>query len=158
MERTLTEELIAYDTSHPDGIKLCAGFVKGWLESRDIVARQIGVRDLPVTMAEVGPEDAPCTVLLHGHLDVVPGRPEQFSPRREGERLHGRGAYDMKGALACLLLALADLREQDAVRVRLGIVPDEESEEETDRGGERLLGGGFGGGFALTGAAPGAHM
>jgi succinyl-diaminopimelate desuccinylase len=151
MERTLTEELIAYDTSHPDGIRLCAGFVKGWLESRDIVARQIGVRDLPVTMAEVGPADASQTVLLHGHLDVVPGRPEQFTPRLEGERLHGRGAYDMKGALACLLLALADLRKQDQVRVRLGIVPDEEAEEETDRGGDRLVEAGFLGDFAITG-------
>ena len=89
--------------------------------------------------------------MLHGHLDVVPGRPEQFTPRQDGERLHGRGAYDMKGALACLLLALADLREQDQVRVRLGIVPDEESEEETDRGGDRLVEAGFLGDFAITG-------
>ena len=150
-EQTLTEELIGYDTSNPEGIKLCAGFVKGWLESRDIVARQIGVRDLPVTIAEVGPQDASRTVLLHGHLDVVPGRPEQFAPRQEDERLHGRGAYDMKGALACLMLALADLRQQDQVRVRLGIVPDEESEEETDRGGDRLVEAGFLGDFAITG-------
>jgi succinyl-diaminopimelate desuccinylase len=150
-ERTLTEELIGYDTSNAEGIRLCAGFIKGWLESRDIVAHQIGVRDLPVTIAEVGPKDAPRTVLLHGHVDVVPGRPEQFKPRLEGERLHGRGAYDMKGALACLLLALADLREQEQVRVRLGIVPDEESEEEDDRGGDRLVEAGFVGDFAITG-------
>ena len=57
----------------------------------------------------------------------------------------------MKGALACLLLALADLRSQDQVRVRLGIVPDEESEEETDRGGDRLVEAGFVGDFAITG-------
>ena len=68
-ERALTEELIRYDTSTVEGIKLCAGFVKGWLEARDIVARQIGVRDLPVTLAEVGPQDGALTVLLHGHLD-----------------------------------------------------------------------------------------
>jgi succinyl-diaminopimelate desuccinylase len=150
-ERALTEELIGYDTSTPEGIGLCAGFVKGWLEARDIVARQIGVRDLPVTVADVGPAEARHTVLLHGHLDVVPGRPEQFRPRLEGDRLYGRGAYDMKGALACLLLALADLREQDLVRVRLGIVPDEESEEEDDRAGDRLVKTGFLGDFAITG-------
>ena len=150
-ERALTEELIGYDTSNPEGIRLCAGFVKGWLESRDIVARQIGVRDLPVTVAEVGPQDAPLTLLLHGHLDVVPGHPEQFTPRLEGERLHGRGAYDMKGALACLMLALADLRDEEQVRVRLGIVPDEEAEEEVDRGGDRLVEEGFLGDFAITG-------
>jgi len=150
-ERALTEELVRYNTSTVEGIKLCAGFVKGWLEARDIVARQIGVRELPVTIAEVGPQDGAPTVLLHGHLDVVPGRPGQFVPELDGDRIIGRGAYDMKGALACLLLALADLRDERRVRVRLGIVPDEESEEETDRGGDRLVESGFLGDFAITG-------
>src|SRR3954453_23587798 len=148
--RALTEELIQYDTSTVEGIKLCAGFVKGWLDARDIAAQQLGVRGLPVTMAEVGPGDGRPVVLLHGHIDVVPGRQEQFMPRVDGDRLYGRGAYDMKGALACLLLALADLRSQDEVRVRLGIVPDEEPEEETARGGGRLEEAGFIGDFALT--------
>ena len=57
----------------------------------------------------------------------------------------------MKGALACLMLALADLREQREVRVRLGIVPDEESEEDSDRAGDRLVQTGFLGDFAITG-------
>ncbi len=157
-ERALTEELIGYDSSTTEGIRLCAGFVKGWLESRDIVARQIGVRDLPLTVAEVGPPEAQSTVLLHGHLDVVPGRPEQFEPRLDGDRLYGRGAYDMKGALACLMLALADLRDQDRVRVRLGIVPDEESEEEDDRAGDRLVDTGFLGDFAITGEPTDMHV
>jgi succinyl-diaminopimelate desuccinylase len=150
-ERVLTEKLIGYDTSAPEGIKLCAGFIKGWLDARDIETRQIACRDLPVTLAEVGPETAATTVLLHGHVDVVPGRAEQFEPRLEGDRLLGRGAYDMKGALACLLLAIADLRGQAGVRVRLGIVPDEESEEEVERGGELLVEEGFVGDFAITG-------
>ena len=50
-------------------------------------------------MVEVGPAEGPA-VILHGHLDVVPGREEQFEPRVEGDRLIGRGAYDMKGGLA----------------------------------------------------------
>ena len=114
-QRALTEKLIAYDTSAPEGIRLAAGFVKGWLEARDIEARQIDVRGLPVTIAEVGPADG-TTVLLHGHLDVVPGRPGQFEPRVDGERLFGRGAYDMKGALAAMLLALNDMRDTAEVR------------------------------------------
>ena len=157
-ERLLTEKLIGYDTSQPEGIKLCAGFIKGWLDARDIDTRQIACRDLPVTLAEVGPETAPTTVLLHGHVDVVPGRAEQFEPRLDGDRLYGRGAYDMKGALAALLLAIADLREQDGVRVRLGIVPDEESEEEVERGGDLLVEEGFIGDFAITGEPTDMHV
>jgi succinyl-diaminopimelate desuccinylase len=157
-ERLLTEKLIGYDTSGSEGVKLCAGFVKGWLDARDIVTRQLDCRNLPVTVAEVGPDDAPVTVLLHGHVDVVPGRAEQFEPRLDGDRLFGRGAYDMKGALAALLLAVADLRDSTRIRVRLGIVPDEESEEDTDRGGDLLVSEGFVGDFAITGEPTDMHV
>ena len=157
-ERLLTEQLIAYDSSRTEGIKLCAGFVKGWLEARGIETAHLEVRGLPVIVAEVGPAQAPLTVLLHGHLDVVPARPEQFEPVVEGDRLFGRGSYDMKGAVAALLLALADLRSQDGVRVRLGIVPDEESEEESERGGELLVSEGFVGDFAITGEPTDMHV
>ena len=156
-ERALTEKLIAYDTSDAEGIRLAAGFVKGWLEARDIEARQIDVRGLPVTIAEVGPADGP-TVLLHGHLDVVPGRPGQFEPRVDGDRLLGRGAYDMKGALAAMLLVLHDLRDETRVRVRLGVVPDEESEEEAVRGSDQLVREGFVGDFVITGEPTDMHI
>jgi succinyl-diaminopimelate desuccinylase len=109
-------------------------------------------------MAEVGPEGAETTVVLHGHVDVVPGRPEQFQPRQDGDRLFGRGAYDMKGALACMLLALTDLGESTRVRLRLGIVPDEESEEESERGGDLLVDSGFIGDFAITGEPTDMHV
>ena len=159
-ERLLTEKLIGYDTSDPEGIRLCAGFVKAWLEARDIETMEMTVRGLPVLIADAGPDQGALTLLLHGHIDVVPGLPEQFRPRAEGERLYGRGAYDMKGALAALMLALVDLRDQRqrAVRVRLGVVPDEESEEETERGGELLVAQGFVGDFAITGEPTDLHI
>ena len=150
-ERLLTEKLIGFDSSRAQGVRLCAGFVRGWLEARDVAVHELTVRDLPVLVADAGPADAPLTVLLHGHLDVVPGRQEQFVGRVDGDRLFGRGAYDMKGALASLLLAMADLQDIEGVRVRLGIVPDEESEEEVDRGCDLLIDAGFRGDFAITG-------
>jgi succinyl-diaminopimelate desuccinylase len=146
----LATRLIGYDTSAPEGVLEAAGFVEGWLEARGIGVVTEEVRGLPVLRAEVGPEEAP-TVVLHGHLDVVPGRPGQFEPRLDGDRLYGRGAYDMKGALAAMLLTTAALREQERVRVRLGIVGDEESEEAAERGSDKLVDSGFVGDFAITG-------
>jgi succinyl-diaminopimelate desuccinylase len=146
----LATRLIGYDTSEPEAVLEAAGFVKGWLEARGIEASHYEVRGLPVLQAEVGPAEAP-TVVLHGHLDVVPGRPGQFDPRVEGDRLYGRGAYDMKGALAAMMLTTAAMRDQDRIRVRLGIVGDEESEEDSDRGSDHLVDGGFVGDFAITG-------
>ncbi len=157
-ERLLTEKLIGYETSNREGVKLCAGFIKGWLDAREIPTRQLDCRGLPVTMAEVGPADATTTLLLHGHIDVVPGRPEQFEPRLDGDRLIARGAYDMKGAVASLMLAFADLRDQGGVRVRLAIVPDEESEEEVERGGDLVVAEGFLGDFVITGEPTDMHV
>ncbi len=146
----LATRLISYDSSHSDGVLEAAGFVKGWLEARGIEAAEEEVRGLPVLMAEVGPADAP-TVVLHGHLDVVPAHSGQFEPRIEGDRLYGRGAYDMKGALAAMLVTTAAMRDQERVRVRLGIVGDEESEEAAERGSDHMVDGGFVGDFAITG-------
>ncbi|HMA27338.1 MAG: M20 family metallopeptidase, partial [Solirubrobacterales bacterium] len=149
-ELALAERLIAFDTSHAEGLRRAAEFVGGWLESNDIQAFQTESRGLPVTMAEVGPPEVP-TLVLHGHMDVVPGGRDQFQPRADGDQLFGRGAYDMKGALAVMLLVLHDLRDQEEVRLRLGIVSDEESEEEANRGSDALVASGFVGDFAITG-------
>jgi succinyl-diaminopimelate desuccinylase len=156
-EQLLTEKLIGYDTSTVEGIKQCAGFVKGWLEAREIPTRQIDCRGLPVTLAEVGAPEARTTLLLHGHIDVVPGHEDQFEARVEGDRLYGRGSYDMKGALAAMLLAVADLRNS-GVKVRLGVVPDEESEEEVERGGDLIVSEGFLGDFVITGEPTDMHV
>src|SRR5918994_190909 len=79
-EVALTERLVAFDTSDAEGLRRAAEFVGGWLESREIKAKQTEARGLPVTMAEVGPKGAP-TLVMHGHLDVVPGRDGQFDRR-----------------------------------------------------------------------------
>jgi succinyl-diaminopimelate desuccinylase len=150
-ELALAQRLIAFDTSNAEGLRRAAEFVGGWLESNDIAARQTEARGLPVTTAEVGPDDGAPTLVLHGHMDVVPGGRDQFEPEIDGDRLYGRGAYDMKGALAVMLVVVHDLRDQGEVRLRLGIVSDEESEEEENRGSDALVASGFIGDFAITG-------
>src|SRR3954453_10203657 len=78
-ERVLCERLITYDTSTADGIQSAAGFVKGWLEARDIDVDTAMNNGLPVLAATVGASKGP-TVVLHGHLDVVPAEAQQFTP------------------------------------------------------------------------------
>ncbi len=149
-ERALTERLITYDTSTLEGMQAAAGFVKGWLEARDVEVTGTSYNGRPVLAATVGPQTGP-VVVLHGHLDVVPAHPEQFTPRVEGDRLYGRGAYDMKGGLAAMMCALRDVSAQDDVRVHFVCVADEETEEIEQRGSDYLVEQGYTGDFAITG-------
>lgn len=69
------------------------------------------------------------TLLLNGHLDTVgvDGMERPFEARVESGRLYGRGAYDMKGALAAALVAAARAREERlAADVVVACVIDEE--------------------------------
>jgi len=159
-ERVLAERLITYDTSTLDGLRAAAGFVKGWLESRELEVRSLDHDGLPVVLVDVGAavaEDPP-TVILHGHLDVVPAYASQFEPRIEGDRLIGRGAYDMKGALAAMMCAVKDVADQRQVRVRFICVPDEESEDVSSRSTDVIVAGGYTGDFALTGEPTDLHI
>src|SRR5688572_332613 len=155
--RVLAERLMTYDTSGPEGLRAGAAFVKGWLEARDIEVAAREFDGLPVVLARVGPQDGP-QVLFHGHLDVVPAREGQFSPRVEGDRLIGRGAYDMKGALAAIMCVLPEVAAQHTVGVRFVCVPDEESEDVTNRSTDALVAEGLRADFALTGEPTDLHI
>jgi succinyl-diaminopimelate desuccinylase len=156
-ERVLAERLMTYDTSTDNGLRAAVGFVKGWLEARDVEAKDGTHNGLPVIAATVGADHGP-TVVLHGHLDVVPGRPEQFEPYVDGDRLFGRGAYDMKGGLAAMMCAARDLSTQSAVKVHFVCVSDEESDEAEARGSDYLVEKGFTGDFAITGEPTDLHI
>ena len=156
-ERALTERLITYDTASLEGMQSAAAFIKGWLEARDVEVRGETHNGRPVLTATVGPHTGP-TVVFHGHLDVVPALSEQFTPWVSGDRLFGRGAYDMKGGLAAMMCAVTDLAAQDGVRVHFACVSDEESDEQTERGTDWVVEQGFTGDFAITGEPTNLHI
>lgn len=65
-----------------------------------------------------------------GHLDVVPPgngwASDPFTPERRGELLYGRGAVDMKGAIAAYVAALHGLPDGLPGTISLIITGDEE--------------------------------
>ena len=75
-----------------------------------------------------GPADAPI-VVFNGHLDTVgvKGMDAPFTPRIDGDRLFARGAADMKGGVAALVVAAEELvRVSSPIRPVLALVADEE--------------------------------
>ena len=68
----------------------------------------------------------PFRVILNAHLDVVPAPPEQFVPRRDGDRLYGRGTHDMKAAALVLTGVFRELAHELPYPIALQLVTDEE--------------------------------
>jgi len=80
------------------------------------------------------------SLMLNGHVDTVPAYEMDFppfAPAVEGGRLRGRGAVDMKGALACMMMAMRLLRDCGARLpgdlVFAGVINEEDRSEGTEQ-------------------------
>lgn len=130
----MLEKLVAFDTvSRTSNLELI-DFVANYLSDLGITAEidYKGDRTCANLYATIGPEDVG-GVALSGHTDVVPveGQPWSTDPFRlyaQGERLHARGAVDMKGFIAGALALLPELLEQKQLTtpIHLSLSYDEE--------------------------------
>ncbi len=104
----------------------------------NLLARLPGGRDVMDGSRATDEGDAAsqddATLLLVGHLDTVPFDAAAWSRdplgERDGDRLYGRGATDMKGAVAAMLSAVRAYAAADVappVDLTLALVGDEET-------------------------------
>jgi acetylornithine deacetylase len=132
----LAAALVRIDSVNPALIAGGAGeaeiatFVAGWLEQAGLEVEVL--EPVPGRTSVIGVARGTGggrSLLLNAHLDTVgTGAMEApFAARVEDGRLYGRGSYDMKGALAAAMLAVADAAAQGlAGDVILTAVADEE--------------------------------
>lgn len=66
-------------------------------------------------------------IIINAHVDVVPASPEYFKPYVENGRLYGRGAFDMKAALAVNILVFKEMANKVTYPLALQLVADEET-------------------------------
>jgi acetylornithine deacetylase len=110
----ILSRLIAFDTeSQKSNLDLIA-WVEDYLARLDVASLRVPNQqgDKAALFATIGPA-VDGGVVLSGHSDVVPvegqiwtGHP--FTMRREGGRIYGRGACDMKGFVAIVLAMAAE--------------------------------------------------
>jgi acetylornithine deacetylase len=128
----LAAALVAIDSVNPAlvpggaGEREVASFVGDWCARHGLEVEILGDEHPSVVATKRG-SGGGRSLLLNGHLDTVgvAGMEAPFNPRVENGRLYGRGAYDIKGALAAILVAAteaAGLRGD----VTLTLVADEE--------------------------------
>jgi len=113
---SLTEDLIRIE-SHaeaPGREAEVARFLAGWLRERGIDAELQPVEGERANLVARASRPRGKRLLFCGHLDTVPAgsMKDAFSPRVEKGILRGRGACDMKGAVAAMASALVALRDE----------------------------------------------
>lgn len=134
--KPLLSDLVAIDSVNPDLVAGGAG--EGQLA--EYVGAWLSEAGLSVTVEEPAPARPNVVAVAHGtgggrslilyaHLDTVGvhGMVDPHVPRIEEGRLYGRGAYDMKGGLAAIMIAArAVARAGVAGDVTVTAVSDEE--------------------------------
>jgi acetylornithine deacetylase/succinyl-diaminopimelate desuccinylase-like protein len=129
----LTAELVAI-RSYPGQEGPVQRHVAGWLEANGLEPElQPTEGDRPNVIARIANGAGP-TLLLNGHVDTVLAvegwSSDPWTPRRDGDRLYGLGAADMKAGVAAAMLAtraLAEHRERWHGSVIFSSVVDEEA-------------------------------
>ncbi len=132
----LIGQLVAIDSTNPDLVPGGAGeaelaqFVATWLERAGLDVRLEDVAPGRPNVVAIAPgTGGGRSLMLNAHLDTVGAghMVEPFMPWRDGARLHGRGAYDMKGSLAAIMVVAAEIAARPArADLILTAVVDEE--------------------------------
>jgi len=130
----LALDLLAIDTSNPPGdTREIAGAIERFLDPLPVEVERVAVDPAKPNLLVRLPGESDRTLLYNGHLDTVPFDAAAWTRDPLGERVddrvYGRGATDMKGAVASMLLALRAFATTDAdppVDLRFAFVSDEE--------------------------------
>jgi acetylornithine deacetylase len=120
MREELTEllaELVSIDSVNPSLVPGGAGeseiatFIANWADSNGLEAELLHeTPGRPTALVRANGSGGGRTLLLCGHIDTVnvEGMADAHTPHVEGDRLYGRGAYDMKAGVAAALIACRD--------------------------------------------------
>ncbi|TKX64955.1 M20 family metallopeptidase [Halorubrum sp. GN12_10-3_MGM] len=129
------EVLLGHDTANPPGhTATAASWIASRLEGAGVDVERIAVDPEKPNLVATLPGVADRTLCLVGHHDTVPFDASEWSRdplgERDGGRLYGRGATDMKGAVAAMAhvaLAYAETDAAPPVDLQFAFVSDEET-------------------------------
>ncbi|WP_418279916.1 M20 family metallopeptidase [Halorubrum sp. DTA98] len=131
----LAHELVAVDTRNPPGdTRVLADRIEEFFAELGLDTERVATDPAKPNVLATLPGERDRTLLYNGHLDTVPfdavGWSRDPLGERDGDRLYGRGATDMKGPLASMLHAAETFLDRDVeppVSLAFAVVSDEET-------------------------------
>ncbi|MFA1820038.1 M20 family metallopeptidase [Virgibacillus oceani] len=140
----ITERLIKIE-SHKESVQresTVAYWIRDFFIDHDIETWIEEIQpNRPNVYARIGKADASYkSVMLNGHIDTVPAYTMEnaFQPQRKGDNLYGRGAADMKGAIAAMMVAMVTLKKYHTNLSGEVIFAGVIDEEETVQGAKQI--------------------
>ncbi len=124
----LTLKLISFPSTKDNARarKNIINFIKKYLSKEKVFFREYESRQFPSLVITLKKEKNP-DILLVGHLDVVPAAPADFQGKVKQGRIYGRGAGDMKAAVAVMIETLKYFaRQKPKLSLGLMLTTDEE--------------------------------
>ncbi|MCB9077525.1 MAG: M20 family metallopeptidase [Anaerolineaceae bacterium] len=155
----LTSRLVAIPTPNPPGQeKACADFIADTLQGWGVEVERVFEpdRERPQVVAWQRGSGAGPTVIINAHMDTVgEGRRDDwrfppFQVTRQGSRLYGRGACDMKGSLAINMAIMKTLQEAKTAFPGTLMFQAVMGEEMDEPGTRTLLQQGYTGDYAIV--------
>ncbi|MFW5938564.1 MAG: M20 family metallopeptidase [Halanaeroarchaeum sp.] len=133
VDRTL--DLLSYETGNPPGTtRDVMDHLESLLTDLGLDVDRFAVDGAKPNLIATLPGTGDATLCYNGHLDTVPFDREEWSTDplgdRQGDRIYGRGATDMKGAVAAMVEVARAYAETDTtppVTLRFALVSDEET-------------------------------
>jgi succinyl-diaminopimelate desuccinylase len=114
--RTLTRDLLAFNTINPPGMeRACARHLGVLLEGAGYrVEYHEFAEGRTSLIATIGGADVRAPICFTGHIDTVPlgaakWSRDAFAGESDGDRLYGRGSTDMKSGIAAFVIAAIEL-------------------------------------------------
>lgn len=154
---TVTQQLIRFQTvaHNHEEIKACVAYVRQFFSGTSIHIAEHTFKGNPALFISLDGKRKQ-DIILNGHLDVVAGASTQFNPQIKDGKLYGRGANDMKGAVAAFMLLMKQYaNKRSKPKVGLMLVCDEETGGYSTR---MMIKAGYTCNFAIAGEPTRFHI
>ena len=124
----IAEKLVEIEStsSNPEKLKEVVDFVDNYFLNEGFFIERY-IKNSKHSIVITNTQEKKKTIILNGHLDVVDAEKHLFKLKYDGDRITGRGVFDMKAFAAMLMIAIENIQKsRPELSIALMLSTDEE--------------------------------